>query len=248
VAADDQVIVLDLSDPTEPVPLSHVDLVNAERIAVAGRHAHVMSTGMDGVPLLDVIDISNPLAIERRGSLKWSSEAPEPHSLSAHRGIVAVADDDGITVIDARDPWNPTEGGRWNVANTTDAALVDGLAAVAHSSGDPARFGIQIVDASQLGSLRGRGFWQAPSDVVSVVAFGRDVAVATSGHGVFVVSLEDPDAPSAIDHWDGFSLGTVGLAAAWPNLVIANDRIGLIVLGLKTECLPPRRPGGRVSQ
>ena len=152
-------------------------------------------------------------------------------------------------MIDARDLWNPVRGGRWFGETTIDIALVDGLAVVAHAAdGNPSRFGIRLIDVSNPGHLQERGFWEAPSEVVAVTSFGRDVAAATSSHGIFVISLNDPDTPAAIDHWDGFGLGAVGLSAAWPNLVIANSRIGLIVLGLKPECLPPRQSSGRVSQ
>ena len=55
------------------------------------------------------------------------------------------------------------------------------------------------------------------------------------------------DRPVVIDHWDGIGRGAVDLDAAWPNLAVANDQIGLIVLGLKPECMPPRQASGRTT-
>ena len=51
-----------------------------------------------------------------------------------------------------------------------------------------------------------------------------------------------------MDEWDGYGLGAVDLAAAWPNIAIANTQIGLVILGLEPRCLPPRQSSGRVSE
>lgn len=248
VAADDRLIAIDLSDPAAPVELDHVDLVNAEHVSISGSRAHVLSTGMDGNPHLDIVEISHPAEMERRGSTSWGPDDPEPRAIDADRGFVAVADEEGILVIDARDPWNPVRGGRWSGSAVDDVALIDRLAIVAaeFSAGSP-QHGIRIIDLSQPGRLIERGIWEAPSRVSSVVPFGDRLAVATSGHGVFVVDLEDPDEPVAIDQWDGIGRGAVDLAAAWPNLAVANDQVGLIILGLKPECMPPRQVSGRTA-
>lgn len=249
VTADDRLIAIDLRDPAAPVELAHVDLVNAEHVAIAGSRAHVLSTAMDGNPHLDIIDISSPSEMERRGSIRWDPTDPEPVAIDADGGFVAVADEDGIFVIDAHDPWNPIQRGRWSGEAVGDVALIGRLAVVSPAGSDsPSWFGIRLIDLTQPTQPHERGYWEAPSEVVSVVRFGSNVAVATSGHGVFVIDLQDPNAPTAIDHWDGFGLGAVEIAAAWPNIAVANERIGLIVLGLKPECLPPRKPSGRVRQ
>ncbi len=247
VAADDRFIAIDLRDPAAPVELAHVDLVSPEHVAIAGSMAHILSTAMDGNPHLDVIDISNPSEMERRGSIRWDPTDPEPVAIDADGGFVAIADEDGIFVIDARDPWNPIQRGRWSGETIGDVALIDRLAVVSPAASDsPSWFGVRLIDLTQAASPEERGFWEAPSEVVSVVRFGGNAAVATASHGIFVISLHDPDTPVAIDHWDGFGLGAVEIAAAWPNIAVANNRIGLIVLGLKPECLPPRQPSGRV--
>jgi hypothetical protein len=248
VAADDRLIAIDIGDPAAPIELDHVDLVNAERVSISGSRAYVLSTGMDGNPHLDIVEISQPAEMERRGSTSWGPDDPEPRAIDADRGFVAVADEDGIVVIDARDPWNPIRGGRWSGTGIDDIALIDRLAVVAGDvEGAPPRRGIRVVDLTQPARLTERGFWQAPSRVTSVDVFGEQVAVATEGHGVFVIDLEHPDAPAAIDQWDGIGRGAVALAAAWPNLAVANDQVGLIVLGLKAECMPPRQASGRTK-
>jgi hypothetical protein len=248
VAADDRLIAIDLGDPTAPVELDHVDLVNAEHVSISGSRAHVLSTGMDGNPHLDIIEVLQPTAMERRGSTSWGPGDPVPRAIDADRGFVAVADEEGMLVIDARDPWNPVRGGRWSGESVHDVALIDRLAVVATESSDGSPpHGIRVIDLSQPGRLTERGSWLAPSRVASVVPFGDRLAVATSGHGVFVIDLEDPDRPVAVDHWDGIGRGAVDLDAAWPNLAVANDQIGLIVLGLKPECMPPRQASGRTT-
>ncbi len=249
VTADDRLIAIDLRDPAAPVELAHVDLVNAEHVAIAGSRAYVLSTAMDGNPHLDIIDISSPSEMERRGSIRWDPTDPEPVAIYADGGFVAIADEDGILVIDAHDPWNPIERGRWSGEAVGGVALIDRLAVVSPEGSDsPSWFGIRLIDLTQPAHPHERGIWEAPSEVVSVVRFGSNAAVATSGHGIFVIDLQDPNAPTAIEHWDGFGLGAVEIAAAWPNIAVANERIGLIVLGLKPECLPPRKPSGRVRQ
>ena len=248
VAADDRLVAIDLGDPAAPVELDHVDLVNAELVSISGSRAHVLSTGMDGNPHLDIVEISQPAEMERRGSTFWGPDDPEPRAIDADRGFVAVAGEEGMFVIDARDPFNPIRGGRWSGDAVDDVALIDRLAIVAaeFSAGTP-QHGIRVIDLSQPGRLVERGFWGAPSRVASVVPFGDRLAVATSGHGIFVIDLEDPDVPVAIDQWDGIGRGAVDLAAAWPNLAVANDQVGLIILGLKPECMPPRQVSGRTT-
>ena len=248
VAADDRLVAIDLGDPAAPVELDHVDVVNAELVSISGSRAHVLSTGMDGNPHLDIVEISQPAEMERRGSTLWGPDDPEPRAIDADRGFVAVTDEEGMLVIDARDPFNPIRGGRWSGDAVDDVALIDRLAIVAteFSAGTP-QHGIRVIDLSQPTRLVERGFWRAPSRVASVVPFGDRLAVATSGHGIFVIDLEDPDVPVAIDQWDGIGRGAVDLAAAWPNLAVANDQVGLIILGLKPECMPPRQVSGRTT-
>jgi hypothetical protein len=203
---------------------------------------------MDGNPLLDIIKVSNPSEMERRGSFLWGPGDPEPLAIDADRGFVVVGDEEGMVVIDARDPWNPIRGGRWSGSATDGIALIDRLAVItAAEPTSPPQFGIRVIDVTRPSHPNERGYWQAPSEVVSVARFGSNAAVATTGHGVFVIDLEEPNAPVAIDHWGGFGLGAIEIAAAWPNIAVANDRIGLIVLNLKPECLPPRQTSGRTK-
>lgn len=248
VIADDKLIALDLSRPDAPVELGSINLVNADRLALAWNRAHVLSTAMDGRPRLDIIGVADPTSLTPMGSLLWELDAPEQRALDADAGFVAVADDAGVEIIDVRDRWNPVRVSRWGNGPVADIALVGRLALAVPAATAPGQTGVRIIDLAQPNRPLERGFWNSPSEVVAVEAFGRQAAVATSGHGIFILDLDDPDSPESVDQWDGYGLGAVDLAAAWPNIAVANTQIGLVVLGLESRCLPPRRPAGRVTE
>ncbi len=65
VAADGGLFTLDLNDPPNPTELSFIDLIDSQHLAVTSDRAFIATTGVSGNGWFDVVDISDPSAIQR---------------------------------------------------------------------------------------------------------------------------------------------------------------------------------------
>jgi len=248
VAADGGLFALDLSDPSNPTELSFIDLIDSEHLAVDGDRAYIATTGVSGNGWFDVIDLSDPAVMERRGSLYWARPDPSKTAIDAAGEIAVIADVLGLLIIDVSNPWLPTEQGRWPREGVRDVALVGELAAVAITSWvDPEDVGMTLVDLSQPSSPTPVGAWQAPSAVLSVAEHGGGVVVGTETDGLFLLDIEDPANPTVVDHWREPGVRVQNLATAWPTIATSSFDIGLQILGLHRSCIPPRHPSDRLA-
>lgn len=58
-----------------------------------------------------------------------------------------------------------------------------------------------MVDLSQPTIPRSIGSWLAPSGIYSVSEYGGAVLVGTEDDGLFLINIEDPTNPSAVERW-----------------------------------------------
>ena len=249
VAADGGLFALDLSDPFNPTELSFIDLMDTQHLASDSNRAFIATTGVGGNGWFDVVDISNPAAMERIGGIYWPRPDPAKYAIDARGDTVVIADQYGILVLDVDDALNPIEVGRWSHAEARDVTLVGEhhavatFAAWAHSG----EFGITVIDLSDPGNPSPVGSWSAPSEVLSLAEYGGAVVAGTKADGVFLIGIEDPANPKQIDHLQELGMGAEDLATAWPSIAASNVEVGTSVLGLHRTCQPPRRPSSRVG-
>jgi len=118
VAAGDRgVLILDVSTPSAPVPVSSVRSTDAVDIALHGNWAFV-ADGAGGIKILDVTDPANPVALPAgiRGSVR---------RLALTGNLLVAAGDTGVSIIDVSDPSSPKMQGRYET-NTAQAVAADG--------------------------------------------------------------------------------------------------------------------------
>lgn len=249
VAADGGLFTLDLKDPFNATELSFVDLIDSQHLAVDSEHAFIATTGVSGNGWFDVVDISDPTAMERIGGIFWPRPDPPKYALDARGDTVVIADQNGLLVLDVDDAMSPVEVGRWSHAEARDVALVGDHFAVATFAAwaHPGEFGITVIDLSDPSHPTPIGSWTAPSEVLSLAEYGGAAVAGTESHGVFLIDIEDPINPRRIDHFEDIGLGPQDLATAWPSIVASNVDFGTAVLGLHRSCQPPRHPSSRLT-
>jgi hypothetical protein len=249
VAADGGLFALDLDDPSDPIELSFIDLIDSQHLAVGSNRAFVATTGAGGDGWFDVVDISDPTAMERIGGIYWPRPDPAKYAIDAAGSTVVIADQSGLLILDVDDALNPVEIGRWSHSEARDVELVGDHYAVATFAAwaHPGEFGVTVVDLSDPSNPSPVGNWTAPSEVLSLAEYGGSVVVGTEGNGVFLIDIEDPANPRQIDHLEELGMDAEDLATAWPSIAASNVEIGTSVLGLHRSCQPPRRSSSRVG-
>ena len=248
VAADGGLVSLGLSAPEAPAELDFIDLMDAQHLAVDGGYAYVVTTGSGGNGWFDVIDATDPASLEQRGELYWEGPDPAKYAIAADNGLVAIADAEGVLIIDVSDPWNPVETGRWPANEASGVALVGGFAVVTLAEwANPGELGITILDLSEPEGPVAVGSWPSPSTVTSVAAYGNEALIGTENDGVFLLDLKDPARPFATDQWNELGFSSDGLAAAWPTIAVSSRDFGLTIIGLDRSCIPPRHSSGRLG-
>jgi hypothetical protein len=242
VTADGGLVALDLSDPRQPIELDSVTLVDAQQLAVDGGLACVAASGDDGIVRFDIVDITDPSNLQRLGGLVWEGSQPAVNAIVADDGIVVIADDAGLRIIDIGDPWFPVQRARWSRSTTRDVALVGSHAIVA--ADDPSRPGslaVTVVDLSDPARPVAVGAWRAPSDVLSIAEYGGAVLAGTANDGIYHIDLSDPTQPTIIEHRHEPGFEIEHIATAWPTVAMSDSRYGTEILGLARACIPPRQ-------
>ena len=191
---DDAVQIIDVTDPTDPVPVASIfddqdgfvglDEARAVEIAtISGTtYALVTSWGDDAVQIIDITDPASPLPVisvtdDQGGfALDGSDDIALTTISGRHYVLAASAFDDSIQIIDITDPSTPISA----------AVLVDGQDGFDALDGADA---IEVVDLS-----------------------GRTYAVVASwgDHAIQIIDITDPASPvpvsSVFDSQPGFAL------------------------------------------
>jgi hypothetical protein len=100
-ASDELLVTIDLSDPSNPVPVGRITIARAMAdIAVDGSVAFALSLS-EG---LVVVDVSDPARLRRLSSIPSVERA---HSIVARGGYAYLGSSDGLIVVDVSDPADP---------------------------------------------------------------------------------------------------------------------------------------------
>ncbi|MBK7702006.1 MAG: hypothetical protein IPI34_03480 [bacterium] len=188
-------------------------------VAVVDGFAYVA----DGAPGLVVVDVSDPLHPEIRGSVDTPHVAARLQVIGT---LAYVADEDaGLQIVDVGDPDAPALRGRAAFTDAHDLAVAGGYAYVAVEGA-----GVAVVDVADPDHpLRVRTV-DTPGYAYGVCVAGGRLYVADSWNGLLIYSLADPAAPSLLGGYDtGGAQDVVVLGAlAW----IADYDDGLVVLNV----------------
>ncbi len=248
VTADGGLYALDLTDPTNPVELSFVDLIESEYLAVDSNRAYIATMGVAGFPTFHVVEISDPTDMYVRGRWSWERGGPSPIAVDAAGDTAVIADTRGLRVFDVSGPQDIDQVGYWPREGAAAVALVRSHVVLGYSSSvDEEDHGIAVIDITDPTSPGSVGTWTSPSAVTAVAEYGGRVLVGTISDGIYLIDLTDPTKPRAVDRWLAGDLSVRDLAADWPLIVQSNGDLGLTALGLDRRCTPPRRPTSRTT-
>jgi hypothetical protein len=137
--------VVDISDPSAPVRVGGVywSRPDPPKYAIDARRGTVVIADRDGLLILDVSDVINPVEVGR-----WSrAEARDVALVGDHHAIATFAawahsGEFGITVIDLSDPSDPTPVGIWTAPSEVLSLAEYGGKVVAGTEAD----GVFLID------------------------------------------------------------------------------------------------------
>jgi uncharacterized secreted protein with C-terminal beta-propeller domain len=176
-AAGGGLVILDVSDPANPVPMGGYDTRGQARaIAVSGTVAYLA----DYTNGLQIIDVSNPARPKLLRRYVTSGYATDVAVLD---GIAYVADGyAGLEIIDVSNPLRPVRLGGYQASGYALCVNVSG--SVAYVTDDDA--GLQIIDVSNPASPVRLGGYGTSGSAHRVVVAGNRIYVADGERGLKV--------------------------------------------------------------
>ena len=206
VAQDDYVLLLDVTDPFAPVPLSVVEVWEARAVAVSGDVAFIVyGSNAGGGPTFMTVDIQDRLHPVPLTSIVAYGTAQD---VVVTGGFAYLAmNEGGLSVVDVGNPASPAV-----VASVGTPGLATSLA----TSGDRVMVGddegwLHVVDVASPASPVVLGSFDTGGAVEDVAVGGGFPLLADRGRGLLVVDASDPAAPTQLAFVDtpGRSLRTV---------------------------------------
>ena len=127
--------VLNVSDPAQAYEIDYHEIPGEDpHFTVADGYAYVVNEGNDETDRLRIIDISNPQVITEMGDMHLTGDSATDVTVSD--GYACVVNEDGLWLIDVRDPSDPQEVGYSELpSEARGVAVVDGYIHVADGEG-----------------------------------------------------------------------------------------------------------------
>jgi hypothetical protein len=191
-----RLVVLDISDPSDPTMLGQTDIMGdvVQGVAVAGGYAYVAAE-YAGLQVVDVSDPSDPRLV---GSCDTPSRARD---VAVAAGYAYVADWTTMQVMDISDPTNPHIAGALVTSGEVEALAVAGT--YAYLAGR----GLTVADISTPTTPQSVGTLATAWFAEGVDVEGSYAYVAAYEYGLQVLDVSNPAAPSVVGSCD-----TPGLA------------------------------------
>ena len=183
-------VIVDVSDPTQPVELSLLDtpgIVTA--ITVSGNLAYVADLQGE----LRIIDIGNPSAPVEVGYCDFQGWVAYNNDIFIAGTIAYIAaENHGLRLVDISDPTHPMETGFCDTPGSAHGVWVSAGAFAYVADGQA---GLRVVNVSDPANPYEVGSLDTPGSAQDVTSIGDYVYVADSTGGVRVISVVDPTAP-----------------------------------------------------
>lgn len=233
-------VVLDVSTPSQPVMSGRVVELFALEPRVSAGGSRVVASDGEAVAVIDVSDPSDP-RVEARVDLDWHGRT----EVAVDGDLVYVGDETGLRIFDLTDPTGLTEIGYLEMDGPTRGIAVrDGLVVLTISrwrTGEPGILVVVDVATPSIPVEVGR----CACDLTSLAWFGDDVVAAGPTSTVTMIDVSPPVHPAVI----GTGPGVVGraytadVAVSPPFAWII--RAGHLVAYESAECVRRRGPVGR---
>ncbi|MBN1594662.1 hypothetical protein JW933_01920 [candidate division FCPU426 bacterium] len=231
VAAEGIFVIMDISDPLHPVPVSYFEPPGyaAYGVALQGDYAY-LACNSGG---LCVVDISDPNLPQQAGVTLQPTSA---QSVAVDGNFAYVADgENGLRIIDISNPASPGQVGYQYLTGTARAVAVkDSTAFVA--DGDD---GLRIIDVSTPSAPNEIAFHDTPGYAFDIALDGNFAYVADYQEGVAVFDLSSPASPSLTAYaYMGSGVYTLGVDVAGNYLYVAQDLHGLRIVDIANPSQP----------
>ncbi|MBI3735667.1 hypothetical protein HY256_04035 [Candidatus Sumerlaeota bacterium] len=229
VGVDECVVVLDITNPTSPRPVSFIELGAAPRgIALAGSLL-IVAADDAGLKIIDAKD-------ETRPRVTASCELPgQAVGVAAHGAMAAVTvSDAGLSIVDISDPNKPlllnsfdTNGIAHNVIlSGAEAYLADGES------------GIQIFDLSDPHKIKLVGTCDTPGDALDLTLVQNMLCVADEAEdtGLQIIDISHSGKPTIVGNFvsGGFPSGIF----AQKSLVFVATYFDLVIVEIGDRGTP----------
>jgi hypothetical protein len=223
-----RLIVLDVSDPTNPTLVGKTEPMRGiiKGVAVRGNYAYITANILD-VQIVDVSDPRNPFAVGSLGGMGEDVAVAEDGAL-----VYVASTFSGLSIVNVTDPGSPTRVGSYDGTMGLDVAVV-GNHAFLGAGGDGLRI-ISVADPAdpvEVGFLDGLGYAKR-------VAVCGDYAYVAGGdlHIVDVSDLSHPVEVGVFEQPPG--RGSAGDVAVEGDHAYLVDGLGLRVLDVSDPADP----------
>lgn len=178
------VVVMDVTDPTQPKPLGQSGFLPGDVKAIAaGQDYAYAALGVEGLAVIDANNVAKPVLVT---VIDTPGSAEDVAVMGSH--ILVANGLAGLRIYDVSDPTQPTPSGVINTPGFTQKLVIDGTTAYLADG----RGGLRIVDVTTPDTPVELGVFDTPADV-SGVAYGNNYAyiVETSTSTLRVIDVAD---------------------------------------------------------
>lgn len=220
--------VYDVSDPSDPEPVSQVFFPGGDGtgLAIIGDYAYV-AAGDSG---LVVIDISDPLMPAKCGEVGGVGSIEKVAQYYDY--LLAVPGDSGMTVFDLSTPCSPTLEREFQIDGSTNITTFEKLAFV--TIGDAGLEILSVYDPLNPDSI---STCETPGTAVSVFVTEDYAYVADMDSGLQVIDISNAETPSLIgSHPAGDDVYDVMVIGSYAYVADGYD--GLDVVDISTPSAP----------
>jgi hypothetical protein len=165
-------LIIDISDPSDPIEVGHFDMTNATCVQVSDKYAYVADLG------LRILDVSDPSSPKEVGYYDTPGVA---FGVQIVDNYAYIADDwCGLRVVDISDPVYPKEVGYFLTPGYAWCIhVVDSYAYVAACEA-----GLRIIDISNPSNLEEIAYYDTPAEALYAYVAGSYIYIADAASGL----------------------------------------------------------------
>jgi hypothetical protein len=188
VSKYNQVHIIDISDPTDPVVAGYYfpALGTGQAIDVVGKYAYIAEDS-EGIEIVDVSDPSNPLLVGSYNTVGFAQD------IVVSGKYAYVADHtNGLVILDISDPTSPSLIGTYDTSGTAIGVKVAGrYAYVADGTS-----GLHVIDLINPASPSLVGTYDTSGEANEVFIAGKYAYVADGSAGLQIIDINGTEAPT----------------------------------------------------
>ncbi|MCK5735180.1 MAG: hypothetical protein KAH21_01830, partial [Spirochaetaceae bacterium] len=220
-AADDGLVLYDVTESTNPYVVGRVPLQGAVDVAVLGNYAYV-AAGNAGLKVLNIDDPTTPLLIGSR-------LAGDARGIDIDDSYALIADADrGLRIMDVHDPTSPIRLSSTNGLSGYDVAVKDKYALLAAGEDGLVIVNIGIPSEPEIaGSLN-------PGSLSSLTLYGNLLVASGDTGGLVLIDVSVPEVPVLISQLPGINAGNITLSGDF-ILALGDQELSVVDIRIPDE-------------